>query len=108
MSQPHTHSFLRPLKLLYMSVRPSVGLTSQPTLEQHKLFLEILMLRGFIRHNIRILVKIVQNVTECLPVNMEFLCAQLKLNPFQSNFSATRILPSSYLFWAEKRLVGYL
>jgi hypothetical protein len=29
-------------------------------------------------------------------------------NPFQSNFSATRILPSSYLFWAGKRLVGYL
>jgi hypothetical protein len=30
------------------------------------------------------------------------------INPFQSNFSATRILPSSYLFWAGKRLVGYL
>jgi hypothetical protein len=30
------------------------------------------------------------------------------LNPFQSNFSATRILPSSYLFWAGKRLVDYL
>jgi hypothetical protein len=29
-------------------------------------------------------------------------------NPFQSNFSATRILPSSYLFWAGKRLVDYL
>jgi hypothetical protein len=29
-------------------------------------------------------------------------------NPFQSNFSATRILHSSYLFWAEKRLEGYL
>jgi hypothetical protein len=25
------------------------------------------------------------------------------LNPFQSNFSANRILPSSYLFWAVKR-----
>jgi hypothetical protein len=25
-----------------------------------------------------------------------------KINPFQSNFSATRILPSSYLFWAGK------
>jgi hypothetical protein len=24
-------------------------------------------------------------------------------NPFQSNFSANRILPSSYLFWAVKR-----
>jgi hypothetical protein len=24
----------------------------------------------------------------------------LTINPFQSNFSATRILPSSYLFWA--------
>jgi hypothetical protein len=23
-------------------------------------------------------------------------------NPFQSNFSATRILPSSYLFWTER------
>jgi hypothetical protein len=29
-------------------------------------------------------------------------------NPFQSNFSATRILPSCYLFWAGKRLMGYL
>jgi hypothetical protein len=29
-------------------------------------------------------------------------------NPFQSNFSATRILPSSYLFWAGKRLGDYL
>jgi hypothetical protein len=31
-----------------------------------------------------------------------------KLNPFQSNFSANRTLPSSYLFWAVKRLVDYL
>jgi hypothetical protein len=30
------------------------------------------------------------------------------IKPFQSNFSDTRILPSSYLFWAGKRLVGYL
>jgi hypothetical protein len=29
-------------------------------------------------------------------------------NPFQSNFSANRILPSSCLFWAGKRLVDYL
>jgi hypothetical protein len=29
-------------------------------------------------------------------------------NPFQSNFSATHILPISYLFWAWKRLVDYL
>jgi hypothetical protein len=29
------------------------------------------------------------------------------INPFQSNFSANRILPSSYLFWAVKRLVDY-
>jgi hypothetical protein len=28
------------------------------------------------------------------------------INPFQSNFSATCMLPSSYLFWAGKRLVG--
>jgi hypothetical protein len=26
-------------------------------------------------------------------------------NPFESSFSANRILPSSYLFWAEKRLM---
>jgi hypothetical protein len=32
----------------------------------------------------------------------------LEINPFQSNFSANRILPSSYLFWAGKRLVDYL
>jgi hypothetical protein len=30
------------------------------------------------------------------------------LNPFQSKFSANRILLSSYLFWAVKRLVDYL
>jgi hypothetical protein len=29
-------------------------------------------------------------------------------NLFQSNFSANRILPSSYLFCAVKRLVDYL
>jgi alpha-N-acetylglucosamine transferase len=28
------------------------------------------------------------------------------VNPFKSNFSANRILPSSYLFWAVKRLAG--
>jgi hypothetical protein len=33
---------------------------------------------------------------------------QETINPFQSNFSATRILPSSYLFWAGKILVDYL
>jgi hypothetical protein len=32
----------------------------------------------------------------------------VRFNHFQSNFSATRILPNSYLFWAGKRLVGYL
>jgi hypothetical protein len=32
----------------------------------------------------------------------------LIFNPFQSNFSATHILPSSYLFWSGKRLVDYL
>jgi hypothetical protein len=30
------------------------------------------------------------------------------INSFQSNFSANRILPNSYLFWAVKRLVDYL
>jgi hypothetical protein len=30
------------------------------------------------------------------------------INPFQSNISANRILPSSYLFWAVKRLLDYL
>jgi hypothetical protein len=33
---------------------------------------------------------------------------QTSFNPFQSNFSATRILPCSYLFWAGKSLVDYL
>jgi len=32
----------------------------------------------------------------------------LSFNPFQSNFSANRILPSSCLLWAGKRLVDYL
>jgi hypothetical protein len=36
------------------------------------------------------------------------MCNELRINPFQSNFSANRILPSSYLFWAVKRLVDYL
>jgi hypothetical protein len=31
-----------------------------------------------------------------------------KFNPFHSNFSVNLILPSSYLFWAVKRLVDYL
>jgi hypothetical protein len=31
-----------------------------------------------------------------------------RFNSFQSNFSATHILPSSNLFWAGKRLVDYL
>jgi hypothetical protein len=31
-----------------------------------------------------------------------------KFNPFQFNSSDNRILPSSYLFWAGKRLVDYL
>ena len=30
------------------------------------------------------------------------------INPFQFNFSANRILPSSYLLWAGKRLMDYL
>jgi hypothetical protein len=33
-------------------------------------------------------------------------CSNVRIiNPFQSNFSANRILPSSYLFLAVKRLV---
>jgi hypothetical protein len=49
-----------------------------------------------------------------LTMSKSYLCAQngtqivVKINPFQSNFSATRILPCSYLFWAGKRLVDYL
>ena len=31
-----------------------------------------------------------------------------RFNPFQSNFSANRILPSPYLLWAGKRLMDYL
>jgi hypothetical protein len=34
-----------------------------------------------------------------------FQTKEKTINPFQSNFSANRILPSSYLFWAGKRLV---
>jgi hypothetical protein len=42
--------------------------------------------------------------------NSEYFLKEIFLgvNPFQFNFSATRILPSSYLFWAGKRLVDYL
>ena len=31
----------------------------------------------------------------------------MKFNPFQSNFSANCILPSSYLFWTGKEVGGY-
>jgi hypothetical protein len=30
-----------------------------------------------------------------------------QINPFKSNFSANRILPSSYSFWEVKSLVDY-
>jgi hypothetical protein len=33
---------------------------------------------------------------------------KIYFNPFQSKFSANRILPSSYMFWAGKKLVDYL
>jgi hypothetical protein len=33
-------------------------------------------------------------------------CKFTTINPFQSNFSAPRILPSSYLFWVGRCLVG--
>jgi hypothetical protein len=45
---------------------------------------------------------IFEHFTKILRENSSFI------NPFQSNFSANRILPSSYLFWAVKRLVDYL
>jgi len=32
----------------------------------------------------------------------------ISFNPFQSNFSANRILPSSYLPWTGKMVVDYL
>jgi hypothetical protein len=41
-------------------------------------------------------------------VEMSELADCASINPFQSNFSATCILPISYLFWAGKRLVDYL
>jgi hypothetical protein len=37
-----------------------------------------------------------------------FISYLYKFNPFQSNFSANRMLPRSYLLWAGKRLVDYL
>jgi hypothetical protein len=40
----------------------------------------------------------------CLKIKTNFL-QNLKLSPvnhFESNFSANRIIPSSYLFWAER------
>jgi hypothetical protein len=41
-------------------------------------------------------------------VALLFILVHITINPFQSNFSATHILHSSYLFWVGKRLVGYL
>jgi hypothetical protein len=40
--------------------------------------------------------------------NFGKFCYTENINPFQSDFSATRILPISYLFWAGKSLVEYL
>jgi hypothetical protein len=37
-----------------------------------------------------------------------FSCFFLSFSPFQSNFSANSLFPSSYLFWVVKRLVDYL
>jgi hypothetical protein len=50
-----------------------------------------------------------QNLTLCR--ELVAVCSEIHtkhINPFQSSFSATRILPSSYLFWAGKRFVDYL
>jgi hypothetical protein len=54
--------------------------------------------------------------TDCLAFPLDILSyftlfsyiTVLYFNPFQSNFSATRILPSSYLFWAGKWMVDCL
>jgi hypothetical protein len=55
------------------------------------------------------LIRIASNCrTECSTGSVEPSSYATTINPFQSNFSATRILPSSYLFWAGKRLVDYL
>jgi hypothetical protein len=53
---------------------------------------------------------VVQDSTSCFVMKELWKCLDWSywmINPFQSNFSATRILPSSYLFWAGKRLVDY-
>jgi hypothetical protein len=57
------------------------------------------------------------NIRNILPNSGKFLLGHpvytLKIqltftfSPFQSNFSANRIIPSSHLFWAGKRLVDY-
>jgi hypothetical protein len=39
---------------------------------------------------------------------LEQVLEMFTINPFQSNLSATHILPSFYLFRAGKKLVGYL
>jgi hypothetical protein len=51
--------------------------------------------------------------THVTQVPLEFLLVEMSsdpsyFNPFQSNFSANRILPSSCLFWTGKGLVDYL
>jgi hypothetical protein len=47
-------------------------------------------------------------IFSCCYYLSDFKLGSLRTNPFQSNFSANRILPSSYLFWAVKRLVDYV
>jgi hypothetical protein len=47
-------------------------------------------------------------VYETYPQGLTNTIRHTLVNPFQSNFSATRILPSPYLFCAGKRLVDYL
>jgi hypothetical protein len=48
---------------------------------------------------------ILRNVTQLDSLKNNFKFA---LTLFESNFSANRTLPSSYLFWTVKRLVDYL
>ena len=54
------------------------------------------------------------HVVKYSAINIRFLLVTFNkrldwyFNPFQSNFSANCILPSSYLFWVGKKLVDYL
>jgi hypothetical protein len=92
------------LKALFVTV---LGVSKLPGILYHRWTVDVLLILvvfWWTRSPMRLF--IVHYSFSCLL--MLSVIKHLTLNPFQSNFSANRILPSSYLFRAGKRLVDYL